>query len=353
MSFRFQQHLAFNAMLLDLRSTHISASPSGAPTPMASTEPQAPKKRLFNTMKVTAFVAGAAGIGMLLLAQLEPQSLVTASAATLNKFGWVALAVGVVLLVLHWLIKPAVHPTGESTETARASRRRRKATAAGAAGAGTPASAGTATQGSGAAAVAGEPSPRPETWNPEVLDAIEWRRFEAVCEALFAQPGFAIQSQSHGENGGVDIWLYSRGVEGSVTIVRCKRWRGKAVDVRELQKFLGEVGLHQLKRGSYVTTSAFTPAARQFAEANGIRALDGADLFKMISARSPEEQQALLREAFDGDYWRPMCANCGVKMVERTASEGGVRFWGCSTYPHCKLRLPMVDKLRQLSLLVE
>ncbi len=186
-----------------------------------------------------------------------------------------------------------------------------------------------------------------------MLDTIEWGRFEAVCEALFAQPGVEVQSQSHGAQGGVSIWLYSRDVQGSVTVVRCKQSHGKAVDVRELRTFLSELGSHQLKRGTYATTETFTAAARQFAEANGIRPLDGADLFKMISVRSLEEQQALLREAFDGDYWRPMCASCGVKMVERTASQGGVRFWGCSTYPHCKLRLPMVDNLRQLSLLVE
>ncbi len=51
---------------------------------------------------------------------------------------------------------------------------------------------------------------RPTTWGPDVLEAIEWRRLEAVVEALFKQAGFDTQAQSHGADGGVDIWLFSK-----------------------------------------------------------------------------------------------------------------------------------------------
>ena len=111
--------------------------------------------------------------------------------------------------------------------------------------------------------------------------AIEWRRFEAVCEKLFGQAGFETKSQSHGADGGVDIWLHSRNAEGPVAVVQCKHWQGKAVGVKELR-----------------------------------------------------------------EYWRPTCASCGVKLVERTPAKGGAQFWGCSNYPRCKSRLPMVAALR-------
>ena len=99
--------------------------------------------------------------------------------------------------------------------------------------------------------------------------AIEWRRFEAVCEALFAQAGFETRALSHG-------------------------------------------------------------------------ALDGSGLLKLIATRTDEQQQALLDVAFEGDYGRPTCASCGIKLVERTPSKGGANFWGCSNYPRCKSRLPKV-----------
>lgn len=58
-------------------------------------------------------------------------------------------------------------------------------------------------------------------WNAAVFDHIEWRRFEAVCEALFAQSGMRSESQSHGADGGVDIWLYSQHSDKPV-FVQCK-----------------------------------------------------------------------------------------------------------------------------------
>jgi hypothetical protein len=103
---------------------------------------------------------------------------------------------------------------------------------------------------------------------------------------------------------------------------------------------------HQLKRGTYATTSTYTPDAQQFAKDNGINALDGAGLLALIAKRMPNQQQELLAVAYEGEYWRPTCASCGVKLVERTPAKGGANFWGCSNYPKCKSRLPMVVALR-------
>lgn len=50
-------------------------------------------------------------------------------------------------------------------------------------------------------------------WSRQVFEGIEWRRFEALCEALFGQAGVRTESQSHGADGGVDIWLYSAQLE--------------------------------------------------------------------------------------------------------------------------------------------
>jgi restriction system protein len=178
-------------------------------------------------------------------------------------------------------------------------------------------------------------------WSPAVFAAIEWRRFEAVCETLFAQSGFETKSQSHGADGGVDIWLYSRNAQGPVAVVQCKHWRSKPVGVKELREFYGVMASHKLTRGTYATTSTYTADAQRFATDNHINALDGNGLLALIAKRTPLEQQALLDVAFEGEYWRPTCANCGIKLVERTPSKGGAKFWGCSNYPRCKSRLPM------------
>ena len=178
-------------------------------------------------------------------------------------------------------------------------------------------------------------------WSPEVFTAIEWRRFEAVCEALFAQAGFETRTQSHGADGGVDIWLHSRNANGPVAVVQCKHWQGKPVPVSAVREFFGVMASHKLARGTYVTSATFTADALAFAQANGINALDGTRLLAQIAYRTPAQQAELLKIAFEGEYGCPTCASCGVKMVERKSRNGGQRFWGCANYPRCKTTLPM------------
>jgi restriction system protein len=186
---------------------------------------------------------------------------------------------------------------------------------------------------------------RATSWSAEVFAAIEWRRFEAVCEKLFAQAGFETKSQPHGADGGIDIWLYSRNAQGPVTVVQCKHWQGKLVSVKEMREFLGVMTSNKLTRGTYATTSSYTPDAQKFAKDNNINALNATDLLNLIKKRTPDQQNELLQVAYEGDYWRPTCASCGIKMVERSPSKGGAQFWGCSIYPKCKSRLPMLAAL--------
>lgn len=174
--------------------------------------------------------------------------------------------------------------------------------------------------------------PRQLAWGPAVFKDIEWRRFESVCEALFAQAGFTTKSQSHGPDGGVDIWLYSRHAEGAVAVVQCKHWQSQ-VGVKELREFFGVMASNKLKRGTFATSSTFTDDARKFAKDNGINALDCTALLSQIATRTTDQQRHLLDVAYEGEYWRPTCASCGVKLLDRK------KFWGCTNYPRCKTKI--------------
>lgn len=178
---------------------------------------------------------------------------------------------------------------------------------------------------------------RATSWSLDVFAAIEWRRFEAVCEALFGQAGFRTGSQSHAADGGVDIWLYSKHATGPAAVVQCKHWKNQPVGVKELREFFGVMASHKLTRGTYATTSTFTQDAQTFAKANGINTMDGLRLLKQIETRTPEQQKHLLDVAFEGEYWRPTCASCGIKLMERQSGRGS--FWGCTKYPKCKTKI--------------
>lgn len=179
-------------------------------------------------------------------------------------------------------------------------------------------------------------------WSKAVLEAIEWRRFEAVVEALFQQMGFETQSQSHGADGGVDVWLYSRlDRSKAMSLVQCKHWNGKRAGVNLVRELRGIMASHGVGNGQFVCSGGFTPDAVAFARDNGIRLLDTQALLDLIAKRSAEQQQALLQVALEGEYWRPTCASCGVKLVERKPRQGGVPFWGCRNFPRCKSTQPI------------
>ena len=289
------------------------------------------RERALHTLQEKGYGACGLGLVMLIAPRLLGSSPVTAAVAQgLQTPGWLVFGAGLVLLTIHHV----THKHSEIPSLASVLRELDEPTA--------PPLADSAPS---KPVIRHRPPPgasapvREHRWNAAVFAAIEWRRFEAVCERLFAQGGFHTRAQSHGADGGVDIWLHSRHAEGPVAVVQCKHWQSKAIGVKEVREFFGVMASHQLLRGTYATSSTYTADARQFAKDNGINALDGMALLALIATRTPGQQQELLDVAYEGEYWRPTCASCGIKLVERTPSKGGAKFWGCSNYPRCKSRI--------------
>lgn len=295
------------------------------------------KQRGFNKLIGASAMCAVSGVVILLLPLFFTSAMLRPVALGLRSYGWPLIAVAIALLGIYFVFKRVI---GVSELNDRAPDQKVKSALKQALA--TPQIKQTAPMTGIALPDASPRVPKPaSTWSADVFTAIEWRRFEAVCEALFAQAGFSTRSQSHGADGGVDIWLHSANAHGPVGVVQCKHWQGKPVGVKEMREFFGVMASHQLKRGTYATTSTYTADAKQFAKDNSINALDGPALLALIAQRTPEQQQALLAIAYEGDYWRPTCASCGTKMVERTPAKGGAGFWGCAGFPKCRRTLQM------------
>ncbi len=270
----------------------------------------------------------ALAIGIVLLASplfLKSSKMLAPVTANVGKIAWPLIAIGVVFLAVHALRKSYVAKTNAvEAEKPLAAK---------------PAAAQRVTSKSNTPAklLVIEPTldnqTPSNTWNKQVFADIEWRRFEAVCERLFAQGGFTTKSQSHSADGGVDIWMYSAHAEGPVSIAQCKHFKSKEVDVKLIREFYGVMTSHKLQRGTFVTTSTYTADAQKFANDNSINILDGDKLLKLIATRTPEQQKELLDIAYEGEYSIPTCASCGIKLVKRA------KFWGCSNYPRCRTQI--------------
>jgi hypothetical protein len=275
---------------------------------MVTRTPRSPSKGGPNLLYVLGLMAIAAGVVLMLVPLLDRMS---------RPVGAGAVLIGVVMVGTYFLARLKAELLDDSAPVEPAWRKpahgaasfpalpapaRPSAALPGPRGSQAPAPTAVAPPASPAKSAA--PPPPEAIWSPEVFDLMTPQQFEAVCEALFAQGGFQTRSQSHGADGGVTVWLYSRnahqGADKPAAVAQCKQWSGQPVDVREMHSLLELMETQGLKRGTYATASTYTEGGRNFAKFNSINALDGPALLGLIGKRTPEQQQNLLFIALGG-----------------------------------------------------
>lgn len=180
----------------------------------------------------------------------------------------------------------------------------------------------------------------PLTWSFEVLDRVEWKRFENLCREFYREKGIKAVTTRLGADGGVDIRLFqdSADPERMTSIVQCKAL-AKQVGVAMVRELRGVMAHEGVESAFFMAPNGFTDDAVAFARTNRIHLLDGKSFLHMIQRLPDEAQQRLLAFATEGDWTSPTCPACGAKMVERPGK--GRAFWGCSTFPRCRQTMPM------------
>ena len=176
-------------------------------------------------------------------------------------------------------------------------------------------------------------------WSLALLRALEWKRFEELCAGYFRVLGFRTRLAAPGPDGGVDIHLVAEGSDTPGVLVQCKAWSTYDIGVKAIRELFGVMAANQVAEGVFVTTGRFTQPARDFALGKEIILIDGADLLAKIAALREDQQAQLLRLATEGDFTRPTCPSCGIKMVRRIARASGDPFWGCENFPGCRTTL--------------
>lgn len=192
------------------------------------------------------------------------------------------------------------------------------------------------------------PQEEPVVWSLELLRELEWKRFEDVVAVYFRWKGRRANTTRIGPDGGIDVFLFRDPDPTPYAVVQCKAWNSYKVGIKPVRELLGVMASEKISKGCFITTGMFTEEAREFAERNPLKLIDGADFLHRIEALPEVARAELLDAATDGDYTTPTCPRCGVKMVRRVARSGntpGSEFWGCPTYPRCKavLRMPKSD----------
>jgi restriction system protein len=175
-----------------------------------------------------------------------------------------------------------------------------------------------------------------KAFSSDLLNALEWRRFEQLVTWYFHKTGFDAARSRVGADGGVDIHLTRRGETKPFAYVQCKAWHAYKVGVKPVRELFGVMAADGISSGYFVTTGDFTAEALEFAQSKPLKLVTGDYLLEKLNSLPETDRVELLRDATLGDYTTPTCPRCDVKMVLRPGSDG--EFWGCPNYtsrPRC------------------
>lgn len=192
----------------------------------------------------------------------------------------------------------------------------------------------------GQSAAASATEAKPTKWSREVVDRIEWKRFEDLCCEFYKVLGIRAETTALGADGGVDVRLFQDDTDPQrcTAVVQCKTWN-QLVGVKEIRELRGVMAHEKLDKAFFMAPNGFTDDARAFAAANGITLLDSRLFLAMVERLPEASAQHLLTFATAGEWAIPTCPSCGDKMVARDGKRG--RFWGCVRYPKCRATMPM------------
>ena len=186
------------------------------------------------------------------------------------------------------------------------------------------------------------PPPTPlakHEWSLDLIQAIEWKRFEDVCQKFYEAKGIRSACTPLGPDGGIDIRLFQDDSGLATAIVQCKAWGSSYVGVKPIREMLGVMVHEKVAKAFFMTSGKYSDEAKAFATPNRITLIDGTMLLAMFKRLPVEASQKLLKFATQGDYNIPSCPTCGRKMRFIAGKDGKRDFWGCPSFPKCRQRL--------------
>lgn len=178
----------------------------------------------------------------------------------------------------------------------------------------------------------------PIEWSLELLFSLEWRRFELLCERLWAVQGYSARNTGVGADGGVDVVIANPDdAARPLAVLQCKAWI-EPVGVEPVRALWGARDHFKAASAVFYATAGFHREAQHFATGKALRLIDGKKLLEQLLALPQETRIALLKEITAGDYRTPSCPQCENRMLRRSGQAGQPDFWGCRNYPRCKAR---------------
>lgn len=191
--------------------------------------------------------------------------------------------------------------------------------------------------------------PQPTEWSLDVIRALEWRRFETLCQEIWKSRGHRCESTGKGADGGVDLLVYGKqNLEQCIAVVQCKAHVNGKVGVGKVRELYGVQKAQGVSLGILMTSGIFTDDAIAFAKSANMLLHDRERILVAVQAMPEAERQSLLKRLTTGAYRVPTCAQCEAKMVLRKKKANGTRDYGCPNFPLCRSGIISVPDLKPI-----
>ncbi len=139
--------------------------------------------------------------------------------------------------------------------------------------------------------------PAPPASEPDAdLMALSGIDFERLITGLLTRMGFRTELTSVTGDGGIDIVAHlDRPIVGGRYLVQCKRYAADTpVGAQLVREFYGAVAKdQQALKGLFITTSTFTPQAREFAAEVRMELIGGTEVRKLLTDESQRNLEEL------------------------------------------------------------
>jgi len=172
------------------------------------------------------------------------------------------------------------------------------------------------------------------TWSVALIRALEWKRFEELCEGYWKAKGYRAELTGRGADGGIDIKLYRPSAPDQLlAVIQCKSRTQDKLGVATARELFGVMHHVNAPMGILVTSSGFHAPAREFAVGKHLQLVDGEALYGLLAQLPEADGQRLLSHVTRDDYITPTCPSCDIKMIKRPRKRDGEEFYGCRNFP--------------------
>lgn len=176
----------------------------------------------------------------------------------------------------------------------------------------------------------------PVCWTLDLLQELEWCRFEEVCVGFLRMLGMDAVATNAGPAGDANLSIRQSASAAPHAVGRT-RAGVITVEVERVRALYAVLVHDQLKQAFFLTSASFSAQASAAGRGVGMILMDGPTMLKRIQALAPQQQEALLETAVRGDFRSPTCPACRRRMVLRSGDFKS--FWRCTGYPECKERM--------------